>query len=85
MTTDELMDALEQDLAQKGVPLPADRAVVLARYSIQNAAVAARGAECALVACKPPAVAEAVQAAQVAMQSLRHALILLATVEIKHE
>lgn len=81
MTTEELEKALEHDLAQKQLDADADKPVVLARFCLQNAAVAARGAECALVACKPPAVVEARQAVQLAMQSLEQALILLGTME----
>lgn len=85
MTTDELVTALEHDLAQRGMDVPAEKPVVLARYCLQNAAVAARGAECALVACKPPAVVEAVQAAQMAIASLEQALVLLGTMETPDE
>lgn len=81
MTTEELEQALAHDLAQKELGASAEKPLVLARYCLQNAAVAARGAECALVACKPPAVVEARQAAQLAMQSLEQALVLLGTME----
>lgn len=85
MTTDELVTALEHDLARKGMPTPAEKPVVLARYCLQNAAVAARGAECALVACKPPAIAEAKKTAELAIQSLEQALVLLAMMEATDE
>lgn len=85
MTTDELIHALEHDLAQKGLEPETDKSVVLARYCLQNAAVAARGAECALVACKPPAVLEAKQAAELALASLEQALVLLSTMETPNE
>jgi hypothetical protein len=85
MTTDDLVTALEHDLAQKGMPMPAEKPVVLARYCLQNAAVAARGAECALVACKPPAVVEAKQSARLAIESLEQALVLLGTMESANE
>lgn len=81
MTTDELLTALEHDLAQKESEPATPKSLVLARYCIQNAAVGARGAECALVACDPPAVVEARQAVQLAMQSLEQALIFLSTLE----
>ncbi len=81
MTTEELEKALEHDLAQKQLGPEADKPLVLARYCLQNAAVAARGAECALVVCKPPAIVEARQAIQLAMQSLEQAMILLGTME----
>ena len=85
MTTEELEQALAHDLAQKRVPSGADAAVVLARYCFENAAVAARGAECALVACNPPAIVEAQQAAQLAVKSLEQALMLLGTMETPNE
>lgn len=81
MTTEELEKALDHDLAQKRLDRDTDAPIVLARYCLQNVAVAARGAECALVVCKPPAVNEARQAVQLAMQSLEQALILLGTME----
>lgn len=77
MTTDELTTALEHDLAQKGLAQELEKPVVLARYCLQNAAVAARGAECALVACQPPAIVEAKQAAELAIASLEQAMVLL--------
>lgn len=85
MTTEEMQQALEHDLAQKRLAYDAEKPVVLARYCLQNAAVAARGAECALVACQPPALAEARQAAQLALASLEQALALLGTMEPTNE
>lgn len=81
MTTEELEQALEHDLAQKRLDKDTDMMVVLARQCLQNAALAARAAECGLVACKPPAIVEARQAAQLAMQGLEQALILLGRME----
>lgn len=85
MTADELMEALEHDLAQKELGQEVEKPVVLARYCLQNAAVAARGAECALVACKPPAVVEARKAAEVAIASLEQAVVLLSVMETPNE
>lgn len=85
MNTDELTQALEHDLAQKQLAHETQKPVVLARYCLQNAAVAARGAECALVACEPPAIVEAMQAARLALASLEQALMLLGTMETANE
>lgn len=81
MTTEELEQALEHDIAQKRLDQDADPLLLLARQCLQNAALAARGAECGLVACKPPALVEARQAAQLAVQSLEQALMLLGRME----
>lgn len=85
MTTEEMQEALEHDLAQKGMAHDSAKPLVLARYCLQNAAVAARAAEGALVVCQPPAVAEAMRAAQLAVASLEQALILLGSMETKNE
>ena len=85
MTTEELEQALADDLAQKGLASETPKSVALARYCLQNAAVAARAAECALVACVPPAVVEAQQAAKLALDSLEQALVLLSAVETPDE
>ncbi len=85
MTTEELTQALEHDLAQKELEPEVPAPVVLARYCLQNAAVAARGAECALVACRPPAIVEAKKAAQLAIDSLEQALVVLGMMEKAHE
>ena len=85
MTTEELEQALADDLAQKGKALELPKPLALARYCLQNASVASRAAECALVACKPPAVVEALAAARLAAQSLDQALIILETMEMANE
>ena len=85
MTLEEMEQALAHDLAQKRLPEGAPSQVVVARYCLQNAALATRGAEAALVAVQPPAVVEARQAVQLAMTSLDRALILLAQMEQSNE
>lgn len=85
MTNEELEKALEHDLAQKQMAMEAERPVVVARWCLNNAAVAARAAECALVVTNPPAVAEAVQAAQLAVRSLEQALMVLGAMETTNE
>lgn len=78
---ENLEKALEHDLAQKAAEGAKPSLTALALYCFQNATVASRGAECALVVCKPPAIAEARQAAQLAMQSLEQAMSLLNSME----
>ena len=85
MTTEEMEQALAHDLAQKKLPKETETPVVLARFCLQNATLASRGAEMALVAVQPPAVIEARQAIQLAMSSLEQALILLGTMEQANE
>lgn len=85
MTNEELEQALEHDLAQKQLAAEAERPVVVARWCLNNAAVAARAAECALVVVHPPAVAEAVSAARLAVTSLEQALVMLGALETENE
>lgn len=85
MTTEELEQALEHDLAQKGLSKETPSPVVLARYCLQNAAVAIKGAEAALVLVRPPGVLESMQAIQLAIASLEQSLILLGTMESSNE
>lgn len=85
MTTEEMELALAHDWAQRRPRLAVDAPVVVAQFCVQNAALAARGAEMALVAVQPPAVVEARQAIQLAMSSLEQALIFLDAMEQTNE
>lgn len=77
MTEQELKTALEHDIAQRHGDAEALQPLVLAAECLRNAALASRGAEAALLACKPPALTEAKQAAQLAVMSLEQALVLM--------
>lgn len=77
MTEQELKTALEHDRAARQPHEPALQPLVLAAECLRNAALASRGAEAALMACKPPALPEARQAAQLAIASLEQALVLM--------
>lgn len=77
MNEHELKTALEHDAAARGAGSEVVRALVLAAECLRNAAVAARGAEAALIACRPPAVVEARQATQLAIASLEQAMMLM--------
>lgn len=77
MTEQELRTALEHDTAQRQGDAAAVQPLVLAAECLRNAALAARGAECGLLACNPPALTEARQAAQLAVMSLEQALVLM--------
>lgn len=83
MTEQELQTALEHDAAQKGPRT--FQPLLLAAECFRNAALAARGAECGLVVCNPPALSEARQAAQMAIVSLEQALTLMAMEPTTHE
>lgn len=78
MTEQELKTALEHDSAMRSGTVGVLQPMVLAAECFRNAALAARGAECGLTICQPPAVAEARQAAQLAILALEQALTLMA-------
>lgn len=78
MDEQELMTALEHDAAQRVAKVGMERPLMLAAECLRNAALASRGAECALTVCKPPGVVEARQAAQLAVVALEQALVLMA-------
>lgn len=77
MTEQELQTALEHDAAAKGNGEIVVRPLVLAAECLRNAALAARGAECALIACRPAALDQAKQAAELAVAALEQALLLI--------
>lgn len=84
MNDQELKTALEHDQAQKGQERT-PRYQVLAAECFRNAALAARGAECAMTVCKPVAIKESRAAAQLAIMALEQALTLLAMMEQPNE
>ena len=85
MNDQELITALEHDQAQKADAPKAPRFPVLAAECFRNAALAARGAECAMTVCDPPGIKEARAAAQLAIMALEQALTLLAVMEQPNE
>lgn len=85
MNEQELKTALEHDSALKEGKPGVFQPLVLAAECFRNAALAARGAECGLTVCRPPAIAEAQKAAQMAITSLEQALTLMAMESKTHE
>ena len=81
----ELQMALEHDQAQKAPGQEVPRFQMLAAECFRNAALAARGAECAMTVCKPAAIKESRAAAQLAIMALEQALTLLAVMENPNE
>lgn len=81
----ELTTALEHDQAQKAKGQELPRFQVLAAECFRNAALASRGAECAMTVCNPPGIKESRAAAQLAIMALEQALTLLTMLEQPNE
>lgn len=81
MTEEELKQALAHDLAQKRQEMEFQLPHNVAAGLLRDAAAAARGAECALLISGADALETAQQAAQMSLNSIEQALVVLGSME----